>query len=45
MQSAIDAVNNDGMSVTAASKAYSIPRQTLKDRLSNRYEKEGMIKS
>ena len=40
MQSAIEAVEN-GMSISQAAKEYGIPRQTLKDRISNRFEKEG----
>ena len=41
MQSAIDAVNNDGMTVTEASRVFGIPRQTLKDRISCKYQRAG----
>ena len=41
MQSAIYAVNNDGMTVTEASRVFGNPRQTLKDRVSCKYQRAG----
>ena len=41
MARAIDMVNNEGVNLTQAAKICGVPRQTLKDRISNKYQKAG----
>ena len=41
MKAAIETMANNEMNVTEASKMFSIPRQTLDDRITNKFGKEG----